>query len=129
MAVGAIQLTVPSTHGHPVFEGSKRTWRSKYLNFHFHSQWSSTPEIESSHAKARAAGGALTVDTGAHVWDLARLGWALRGDLTTTTVPIGEFTSAGSGAVVVWDSDAAGRLFDALATDKPIPADVLDTPA
>nr|WP_235849589.1 LCP family protein [Mycolicibacterium doricum] len=78
---------------------------------------------------ARAVGGALTVDTGAHVWDLARLGWALRGDLTTTTVPIGEFTSAGSGAVVVWDSDAAGRLFDALATDKPIPADVLDTPA
>ncbi|MDY6871713.1 MAG: LCP family protein [Actinomycetota bacterium] len=76
---------------------------------------------------ARAAGHALTVDTGAHVWDLARLGWALRGDLTTTTVPIGEFANGGVGAVVVWDSDAAGRLFEALETDTPIPADVLDT--
>ncbi|KUI23575.1 LCP family protein [Mycobacterium sp. GA-2829] len=75
---------------------------------------------------ARAAGGALTVDSGAHVWDLARLGWAMRGDLTTTTVPIGEFTSGGSGAVVVWDSEAAGRLFEALAEDTPVPADVLE---
>ncbi|WP_404822801.1 LCP family protein [Mycolicibacterium baixiangningiae] len=75
---------------------------------------------------AHAAGDALTVDTGAHVWDLARLGWALRGDLTTTTVPIGEFTSSGSGAVVVWDSAAASRLFEAMAADTPIPADVLD---
>lgn len=76
---------------------------------------------------AHAAGASLTVDSDAHVWDLARLGWALRGDLTTTTVPIGEFTSGDSGAVVVWDSDAAGRLFAALADDTPIPADVLDT--
>ncbi|TDY06893.1 LytR family transcriptional attenuator [Mycolicibacterium litorale] len=77
---------------------------------------------------AHAAGAALTVDTGAHVWDLARLGWALRGDFTTTTVPIGEFTSGGSGAVVVWDGDAAGRLFGALAADTPVPTDVLDAP-
>ncbi|MFN3005617.1 LCP family protein [Mycolicibacterium wolinskyi] len=77
---------------------------------------------------ARAAGGTIAVDEGAHVWDLAWLAWALRGDLLTTTVPIGEFTGSDSGAVVVWDSDAASRLFDALATDATIPPDVINTP-
>ena len=52
--------------------------------------------------------------------------WALRGDITTTTVPIGEFTGSDSGSVVVWNSDAAGRLFAALASDSPVPQDVLD---
>ncbi|MCK0176226.1 LCP family protein [Mycolicibacterium sp. F2034L] len=75
---------------------------------------------------AHAVGSALTVDEGAHLWDLARLGWGLRSDVTTTTVPIGEFTSGAAGAVVVWDSDAAGRLFDALADDTAVPPDVLD---
>ena len=40
------------------------------------------------------------------MWDLARLAWALRGDITTTTVPIGEFTGSDSGSVVVWDEDS-----------------------
>ena len=75
---------------------------------------------------AHAAADALTVDAGDHVWDLARLAWALRGDITATTVPIGEFTGGDSGAVVVWDSDAASRLFEALASDSPVPQDVLD---
>lgn len=75
---------------------------------------------------ARAAAGTVTVDQGAHVWDLARLAWALHGDLVTTTVPIGDFTGSDSGSVVVWDSDAAGRLFAALNSDTPLPADVLD---
>ncbi|MGV0743207.1 LCP family protein [Mycolicibacterium sp. XJ870] len=76
----------------------------------------------------RAAVGTVAVDEDAHVWDLAWLAWALRGDLLTTTVPIGEFSGGDSGAVVVWDSDAAGRLFEALATDAAIPPDVLNTP-
>jgi len=75
---------------------------------------------------AHAASGAVTVDEGAHVWDLARLGWALHGDVSTTTVPIGEFTSSDSGSVVVWDGDSATRLFHALATDTAVPQDVLD---
>ena len=75
---------------------------------------------------ARAASGAVTVDTGAHVWDLARLAWALHGGVTTMTVPIGEFTSGDSGSVVVWDDDAASRLFRALASDEAIPEDVLE---
>ncbi|WP_083077562.1 LCP family protein [Mycobacterium heidelbergense] len=76
----------------------------------------------------RAAAGALTVDRGDHVWDLARLGWALHGSPTAMTVPIGEFTTGDAGAVVVWDHDAAGRLFEALAADAPVPATALDEP-
>lgn len=75
---------------------------------------------------ARAAGHTVMVDQNAHVWDLARLAWALRGDLVTTTVPIGEFTGSDSGAVVLWNSEAAGRLFAALAADAPLPADTVD---
>ena len=36
---------------------------------------------------AHAAADSLTVDSGAHVTDLARLAWALRGNISTTTVP------------------------------------------
>jgi LCP family protein required for cell wall assembly len=75
---------------------------------------------------AHAASGAVTVDEGAHVWDLARLAWALHGTVTTTTVPIGGFSGGDSGSVVLWDSDSATRLFHALATDTPVPQDVLD---
>jgi LCP family protein required for cell wall assembly len=73
-----------------------------------------------------AAIGSLTVDSGDHVWDLARLGWALHGSTTAVTVPIGEFTGSDSGSIVVWDSDAADQLFQALRTDSAIPQSVLD---
>jgi len=74
----------------------------------------------------RAALSALTVDSGAHVWSLAALGWGLHGSTTTLTVPIGEFTVNEVGDVVVWDSAVSGALFDALRTDSPIPQQVLD---
>ena len=74
----------------------------------------------------RAAADALTVDRDDHVWDLARLGWELHGSTTTLTVPIGEFTSGDAGSVVVWNHEEAARLFEALATDAPIPADAAD---
>ena len=74
-----------------------------------------------------AAVGSLTVDNGDHVWDLALLGWALHGATTAITVPIGEFTASDSGSVVVWDSDAADELFEALRTDSAIPQQVLDS--
>ena len=72
-----------------------------------------------------AAADALTVDHGDHVWDMARLGWALHGSTVALTVPIGEFTGTDAGSVVVWDHDKAARLFDALAADQPVPAAVL----
>nr|WP_081283206.1 LCP family protein [Mycobacterium asiaticum] len=74
----------------------------------------------------RATAAALTVDRGDHAWDLTRLGWALHGPTTPITVPIGEFTDSGAGAVVVWDHDAASELFDALGADRPVPAAALD---
>ena len=74
----------------------------------------------------RTAVRALTFDTGAHVWDLARLGWALHAEPTTLTVPIGEFTWNDSGDVVLWDTDASAALFEALRTDAPIPQAVRD---
>ena len=75
---------------------------------------------------ARRPPEALAVDTDDHIWDLARLGWALRGDTTTITVPIGEFGYNDSGDVVVWDHEAAGELFTALANDQPVPQSALD---
>ena len=70
--------------------------------------------------------GALTVDRGDHVWDLARLGWALHGTTTPLTVPIGQFTESDVGSVVVWNHDAARKLFAALATDARVPSSSFD---
>jgi LCP family protein required for cell wall assembly len=78
-------------------------------------RWYSVPQ---------AAVGALTVDHGDHVWDLARLAWSLQGSTIELTVPIGEFSSTGSGSVVVWDHEKAAALFDALSADQPVPAGV-----
>lgn len=71
-----------------------------------------------------AVAGALTVDQATHVVDLGRLGWALHQRNTALTVPIGEFTDNAVGSVVVWDHDAAAELFDALASDAPVPVAV-----
>jgi len=72
-----------------------------------------------------AGAGALTLDRGDHVWDLARLGLALHSSTTAVTVPIGQLTSGAAGAVVIWNHSAAGKLFDALASDAPVPTAVL----
>lgn len=74
----------------------------------------------------RAGLSAVTVDAQAHVWNLARLGWALSGSPITVTVPIGDFTANEAGEVVIWDPDAAGSLFEALRTDAPVPQQVID---
>ncbi len=67
----------------------------------------------------------LKVDQGAHVWDVARLGWALRDDPAATTVPIGGFTDTASGNVLLWDTAKASQFFEALAADEPIPDELL----
>ncbi|MBF6178827.1 LCP family protein [Nocardia otitidiscaviarum] len=67
----------------------------------------------------------LRVDQGAHVWDVARLGWALRDDPVATTVPIGGFTDTASGNVLLWDKTKASQFFEALAADEPIPDELL----
>ncbi|KUI06822.1 LytTR family transcriptional regulator [Mycolicibacterium acapulense] len=75
---------------------------------------------------AEAAGHTFTVNEDDHVWNLARLAWAMHGDVLTTTVPIGEYSSGDAGSVVVWDDALASQLFEALRTDSPVPQDVLD---
>lgn len=78
------------------------------------------------YAVPRAAAAAVTVDRDDHVWDLARLGWALHGAPVTLTAPIGEFTGSDSGAVVVWDHELAAQLFEALRSDAPVPPAAFD---
>ncbi|MEU6560002.1 LCP family protein [Nocardia nova] len=68
----------------------------------------------------------LQVDNGDHIWDLGRLGWALRGGTVATTVPIGGFADeSGSGNVLLWDKSRASQFFDALAHDRPVPDDLI----
>lgn len=69
--------------------------------------------------------GSLTVDSGDHIWDLARLAWALRGDTLATTVPVGGFEDTDSGNVLRWADPGADRFFEALANGDPVPADLV----
>lgn len=79
---------------------------------------------------AGSAPAAITVDDGAHVWNLARLGWTMRalsgGGAVTTTVPIAGFGQLGDGSsAVLWNRERAAQLFSALAQDRPVPPDAL----
>lgn len=70
----------------------------------------------------------LRVDEGDHVWDLAQLAWAMRGDLVTTTVPVGGFEDVdGAGNVLLWDRERALQFFDALENDRPVPPELITT--
>ncbi|SKW76424.1 Possible transcriptional regulator [Mycobacteroides abscessus subsp. massiliense] len=44
-------------------------------------------------------------------------------------MPIGSFSSNWAGDVVTWDEEASARLFEALRTGQPVPADLLPDPA
>nr|WP_063711940.1 LCP family protein [Nocardia sp. BMG111209] len=75
---------------------------------------------------AQGAAGSVQVDHGDHLWDLARLGWALHGGTIATTVPIGGFEDvSGSGNVLLWDHDRATTFFGDLAADRPLPPDLI----
>jgi len=68
-----------------------------------------------------------------HVWHLAGLAFAMHGissgDGVTTTVPFGGFkNSDDAGSVVTWDQAKSQKLFRALATDTPVPQDVITQP-
>ncbi|CAM01996.1 LytR family transcriptional attenuator [Saccharopolyspora erythraea NRRL 2338] len=72
------------------------------------------------------------VDSGDHVWHLGSLGLAMQGIASgqgvTTTVPFGGFGETDGGASVVeWDDEGAEKLFGALATDTPVPQEVITT--
>jgi LCP family protein required for cell wall assembly len=66
--------------------------------------------------------GTFTADNGDNVWNLARLGWAMRGlshgDAVTTTVPFAGFGPVSDGSsAVLWDKEQASRLFSRLARE------------
>ena len=65
---------------------------------------------------------AITVDQSDHVWNLAGLGFAMRGisagDGVTTTVPVGSTPTIGGQSVVQWDKNRASALFTALKNDE-----------
>jgi LCP family protein required for cell wall assembly len=58
----------------------------------------------------------IAVDNGTHVWNLAALGFAMRGlgDGVSTTVPVRD-------GVVNWDKKRSAQLFEALANDEAPP--------
>ncbi|WP_235174834.1 LCP family protein [Tomitella biformata] len=75
---------------------------------------------------ASNAAKSLTIDNGDHIWNLAGLAWAMRGDLITTTVPIGGFEDTeSSGNVLLWDRDRASQFFDYLARDQQLPPELI----
>jgi LCP family protein required for cell wall assembly len=63
---------------------------------------------------------AITVDDGDHVWNLAQLGFAMKGlsDGVSTTVPVRD-------GVVNWDKRRATALFDAIGNDQRPPENAL----
>ncbi|MFD3594030.1 LCP family protein [Nocardia sp. NPDC058640] len=74
---------------------------------------------------ATGVAGSLKVDNGDHIWNLAALGWAMRGETVTTSVPIGGFDDTDVGNVLLWDKAKATGFFEALATDQQIPEELL----
>ncbi|MFI5500393.1 LCP family protein [Nocardia asteroides] len=74
---------------------------------------------------ATGVAGSLKVDDSDHIWNLAALGWAMRGDTVTTSVPIGGFDDTDVGNVLLWDKAKASGFFEALANDQQIPEDLL----
>ncbi|SHF28430.1 LCP family protein [Streptoalloteichus hindustanus] len=70
--------------------------------------------------------GAVSLNDGDHLHHLAAMGWALSGSPVTTTVPIGSTGNApNAGSVVHWDKTRAGRLFELLRNDQPVPQDLV----
>lgn len=67
----------------------------------------------------------LTVDNHDHIWDLAELAWALHANTLTTTVPVGGFEDTDAGNVLLWAKPGAGQMFDAVAKDQEIPANLI----
>jgi LCP family protein required for cell wall assembly len=56
----------------------------------------------------------FTVGESDHVWNLARVGLAMRGGVQTETVPVGGFADYAVGNVVLWDLAGAQALWDTM---------------
>lgn len=58
--------------------------------------------------------GSFTVNTGDHVWHLARVALAMRNGVETETVPVAGFADTVVGNVVLWDEAGAQALWDSM---------------
>lgn len=67
------------------------------------------------------ATGAVTVDQGAHLYQLIRVALALRHP-RTVTVPLAGGATTSAGDVLRWNQPAARRLFSALGRNQAVPA-------
>ncbi len=74
---------------------------------------------------AFGSAGALTVDSGTHLYPLIQVAFALRNP-ETTTVPIANANYAtAAGDAVLWDHGRAARLFNDLNAGRPVPRGLL----
>jgi LCP family protein required for cell wall assembly len=73
---------------------------------------------------ASDSAGALTADKGTSLYQLMQAGLSMRA-AQTTTVPFGGFQTTSVGSVVLWDQATAKQLFSDLATDKPLPKNLI----
>ncbi|BDH55190.1 LCP family protein [Tsukamurella sp. PLM1] len=63
---------------------------------------------------------ALNVDTDTHLWDLARLAWAMSSGTVTTTTPTAGSEWTNDGDSLAWGKNTT-EFFGLLAADRPIP--------
>ncbi|TWS21631.1 LytR family transcriptional regulator [Tsukamurella asaccharolytica] len=73
---------------------------------------------------SNAVADALSVDEDTHLWDLARLAWAMSGSTVTTTTPTAGSTYTSDGDSLAWGKNT-DEFFRLLAADQPIPARLL----
>lgn len=91
------------------------------------SKMTSTGTMINPFASIPAATGvasALTVDSGTQLYQLMSVAFGLRNP-QSTTVPFGQFESTSVGSVIIWNETQAKRLFHDLATDQPLPKDLI----
>ena len=73
---------------------------------------------------ASGAASSLTVDQGTSLTQLVSVAFALRNPVTTM-VPFGGFGNSSAGSVVEWNAAAAKVFFHDLATDTPLPKNLI----
>jgi LCP family protein required for cell wall assembly len=73
---------------------------------------------------ASGAASSLTVDQGTNLTQLVAVAFALRNPVTTM-VPFGGFGNSSAGSVVEWNAAAAKVFFHDLATDTPLPKNLI----
>jgi hypothetical protein len=75
-------------------------------------------------AAASGAASSLTVDQGTKLTQLVAVAFALRNPVTTM-VPFGGFGNSSAGSVVEWNAAQAKVFFHDLATDTPLPKNLI----